>query len=199
MGTDMTSTEFSESQFNENARQLLEALITSSAFALDTEMLAVYYATRRMCSQMRVENSEVITDSVSQMLNALLGQREEPAEWLSTTFEKLIQDKDSVKGWTAYLTLVNTANLISEVGQRYVEQGGILNDAKLHDRMVETSYQYIVYSLKPIILDLGGWSDIIDYERHIDEQRQRATTGERRWSYEPLIILGICCAILLNL
>lgn len=192
-----------EQKFNEGTRQLLESLVSQSGSPSDTDLLVIVNATQEMCAQIRSENSEILADGVSSLLHLLyLTNSQEPEEWLTNAFESIIKDLDSDKGWPAYVALVNTIHLIVEVAQKFSNQGRSIKMGELKQQLKEKSFDYIKTKLKPRILDLGGWSDFINYQKHVNTRRELESKSTREdvmdltLSHNTMVILGICFVII---
>ena len=193
----MNLSETRNQEFDRDTRLLLESLGTRLSSTLNDNMRVVFDTTQRMCTQLRSDNPEPLENWVSELLNSLGPEHKEPERWLSDAYRVILSDIDGTRGWAAYLTLVITMELMVEVAQRFADQGGTINSSKLQGMLINRAHEYIEANLKPIILELGGWSDIIDYNRHINKNKESklGATGRRWYNFKILAILGVCCAI----
>ena len=192
-----------EQKFDEDTKQLLESLVSPSGLPLDPDLLVIVTATQEMCAQIRSEKSEILADGVSNLLHLLyLTNSQEPEKWLTNAFENIIKYLDSDKGWPAYLALLNTIHLIVEVAQKFSNQGRTIKMDELKQQLKEKSFDYIKTRLKPRILDLGGWSDFIDYQKHVHTKREFESKSTREdgmdltLRHNTIAILGICFVII---
>ena len=96
----------------------------------------------------------------------------EPTVWFAMSFQELIAKVGERPSWRAFMNVLNCIYIIREVAAKYYGE-------PLKTMMEQCLVDFILVNFRLYITSCGGWEDLIQFWRHVEEKDKQST--ESSW------------------
>ena len=177
-------------------RLLSRAIVYNDVSALTPETAEIYRKLLDLGQILREENIAIYTQFEDKIRTTAHSDGTRAKARLLRIFDELISKVATEPSWRAVVNIINCIHLVKRVSYydpRYKDLGW------LRAKMIVRLEQTLLIDYQRFIIEMGGWSDFVDYYEAVTRNKSNNTTKIQS-TWKPILhVIGVSATVLAGL